>query len=435
MLQRISRRRLLAAATVTVAGWATHGGWARGDSPNERLHLALIGCGGRGEANLKGVEGENFVALCDVDEERASNAWNLYPNLRKFSDYRRLFDEMHRQMDAVVVSTPDHTHAAISLMAMRLGKHVYCETPLSWSIAEARQMAETARRYQVATQLGTAGMAEAGTRTAIEVVQSGVLGQVRQIHGWTDRPLWPQGIDRPEGKPPVPTSLKWDLWLGPAPERPYHPAYVPFKWRGWFDFGTGTLGAAGIEILAMACRALRLGLPTTVEPVELVGRAAESFPAGSVVRFQFPARGERAPVALFWYDGGRWPPAALVGNRPLAKNGVLLVGDQATLYSAEGRGDWHLWPEEKFRDYRPPSPTLPRSAGPYAEWLTACKGGPAAFCNFPDYAAGLTETLLVGNLAVRSGQKITWDAAAMQATNCPAAEPWIRRPYRAGWEL
>jgi predicted dehydrogenase len=434
----ITRRQLLGtAAAASAASWLAGRNLLRaGKSPNEKLNIAVIGCGGRGGDNLQGVEGENIVALCDVDEARAARAWNRIPAAHKYHDYRKMFDEMQNQIDAVVVSTPDHMHAPIALMAMRLGKHVYCEKPLTWCIDEARRMAETARQFKVATQMGTQGMAEAGSRAGIEVVQSGVLGQVRQLHGWTDRPIWPQGIERPQDTPPVPPGLKWDLWLGSAPLRPYHPAYVPFKWRGWLDFGTGAVGDMGIHNMAMAFLGLKLGLPTSVEVVESSPTMKETFPSWSILRYEFPQRGDLAPLTFYWYDGGQRPPQALLGTREMAKNGAILVGEKGTLYSIEWTGgDWHLLPEEKFRDFQPPAETIPRSPGHHAEWIAACKGERPAMCNFVDFAAGITEVMLLGNLALRTGKKIVWDGAAMQARDCPEADAFIRREYRTGWGI
>ncbi len=438
MTLRITRRHMLGAtAAVGATCWlSARNLLSAGQSANEKLNIAVVGCGGRGAANLQGVEGENIVALCDVDEARAADAWKRFPNARKFHDYRKLLDEMHKEIDAVVVSSPDHMHAPIGLMAMRLGKHVYCEKPLTWSIEEARKMADTARQYKVATQMGTQGMAEAGSRAGIELIQSGALGQVRELHGWSDRPIWPQGIERPTDKPPVPNALDWDLWLGVAPERPYHPAYVPFKWRGWYDFGTGAVGDMGIHNVAMAYVGLKLGLPTSVELVEIAGRANETFPKSTILRYEFPARGELAPLTFYWYDGGNRPSRSLIGGGELAKNGAILVGEKGTLYSVEWTGaHCQLLPEEKFRDLKRPAESVPRSPGHHAEWIEACKGRRSAFCNFPDFASSITEVMLLGNLAVRTGKKIVWDAAAMRAKDCPEADPFIRRQYRAGWTV
>ena len=443
MPNRIDRRKLLRNAAWTGAGLllARDCGTATSrESANEKLNVAVVGCGGQGGENLNAVarQNQNIVALCDVDEARASAAFARFPKAKKFRDFRKMFDAAQKQIDAVVVSTPDHVHAPVCVTAMRLGKHVYCEKPLTWCIAEARLMAETARKYKVATQMGTQGMAESGSRAGVEVVRSGVLGPVRQLHVWTDRARkwWPQGVDRPKDAPPVPKGLDWDLWLGVAPERPYHPDYVPFKWRGWKDFGTGPLGDMGIHNAAMPFKGLRLGPPKSAEIVETSGLKDETFPASAILRYEFPARGSSPPMTLHWYDGGKKPSGDLIGGREVAENGAILVGERGTLYSIEWTGgDWHLLPEEKFRDFKPRAPTEPRSPGHHAEWIGACKGGPPAYCNFIDFAAPMTEVMLVGVLALRTGRKIEWDAAAMRAPNCPEADAFIRREYRKGWEI
>jgi len=443
MSRRLSRRAVLEGAAFSGLGvWLAPAPEASGGqkSANERLDIAAVGCGGRAGENLKELAGENVVALCDCDERNAAAAFKQFPKAVRFRDYRKMLDAVHRQIDAVVVSTPDHMHAPASLAAMRLGKHVYCEKPLCWGIHETRLMAQTARHQKVATQMGTQGMAEPGSRAGIEVIRSGVLGDVRELHVWTDRAAgwWPQGVDRPKETPPVPKGLDWDLWLGVAPQRPYHPDYCPFKWRGWKDFGTGPLGDMGIHNAAMPYVALELGLPTSVEVVETSGLKAETFPAWSRLRFEFPARGKRGPVTLWWHDGGKKPSAELIGGGEVAANGAIVVGTKATLYSIEWTGsDWHLLPKDKFRDYKPPRPTLPRApdGSQHREWIGACKGGPATFCDFPGFGSPMTEAMLVGNLALRTGGKIVWDAAKMQATNCPEAEAHIRRKPRPGWEI
>lgn len=408
-------------------------------SPNEKLNIAFVGAGGQAGFSLKGLESENIVALCDVDQRRAAGAFRRYPKARRYRDFRKMLAQMHKQIDAVVVCTPDHVHAPASIRAMRLGKHVYCEKPLCWSIEEARLMAREANKNKVATQMGTQGMALDGSRAGVEAVRSGVLGPVREMHVWTDRAggrWWPQGVDRPKQTPPIPNGLEWDLWLGPAPERPYHPAYVPFKWRGWKDFGTGAIGDMGIHNAAMPFVGLKLGPPVSAEIVKTSGLNSETFPAWSILRIEFPARGDLPPVTLHWYDGGNKPSSDLIGGRKVAANGAILVGERGTLYSVEWTGgDWHLLPEDKFRGWKPPAATVPRSAGHHKEWIAACKGGPATFCNFSDFAAPLTEIMLLGCLAQRAGKKIEWDAANMRATNSPELDVFIKREYRKGWEI
>jgi len=397
--------------------------------PNGKVRLGIIGCGGMGQGDLACFLQNpevDCVMVCDVDDARIAKGVEICQQKRgrkpdTARDFRRVLDR--KDVDAVLIAT---------------GKHVYCEKPLTWCIAEARRMAETARKHKLATQMGTQGMAAAGSRAGVEVVRSGVLGPVRELHVWTDRAKgwWPQGVDRPKDTPPAPKGLDWDLWLGVASERPYHPAYVPFKWRGWKDFGTGAVGDMGIHNAAMPFVGLRLGPPRSVEIVETSGLKEETFPEWSILRYQFPARGDQPALTLHWYEGGKKPSSDLIFGRKVAENGAILVGDKGTLYSIEWTGgDWHLLPEHKFRDFKPPQPSEPRSPGHHAEWIRACKGGPAAYCNFIDFAAAITEVMLLGVLALRTGSKIEWDAAAMRAPNCPEAEQFIRRQYRKGWGI
>ncbi len=314
MLRTINRRELIRqTAAIGLGFWSasqlrvTHAA----HSANEKLNVALVGCGGRGGENMKGVADENIVALCDVDERQAGPAFERFPKAQRFVDFRKMLDRMHGQIDAVVVSTPDHMHAPISLAAMELGKHVYCEKPLTWSIGEARQMADIAKKQQVATQMGTQGMAEDGARAGIEVIRSGVLGDVTQLHVWTDRAKgwWPQGVDRPTGTPPVPSQLNWDLWLGVAPARPYHGDYLPFRWRGWQDFGTGAIGDMGIHNAAMPFVGLQLGSPASAEIVDSSDLQPETFPLWSKLKLGFAANDRHGPITMYWYDGGLKPSA------------------------------------------------------------------------------------------------------------------------------
>ncbi len=411
---------------------------ARASSPNEKLNIAVIGCGGQGAENLKQVSGQNIVALCDVDDERGAEAFRQFPRAKRFRDYRKLLDAIHGQIDAVVVSIPDHMHAPVSLAAMELSKHVYCEKPLTWSIDEARQMARVAREKKLATQMGTQGMASNGSRAGIEIIRSGVLGGIAELHVWTDRPAgwWPQGVDRPVDRSAVRSGLDWNLWLGVAPARPFHPAYCPFVWRGWKDFGTGAVGDMGIHNAAMPFAALDLGPPSAAEIVATSGLKLETFPAWSRVKLEFPARGGRGPITMYWYDGGQKPSADLVGGRKLADNGAILVGTRGTLSSVEWTGgDWALLPEDRFRDFKTPHASVPRAPeqSHHQEWLGACRGGPPAFCRFDGFAARLTETMLVANLALRTGKNLRWDAETMAATGCPEAAPFITRDYRTEW--
>jgi predicted dehydrogenase len=405
-------------------------GFGKGQSPNDKLNIAIIGTGGRGWDNLMAVSSEHIVALCDVDLERLAPAAQAFPKAALYVDYRRML-ERQRNIDAVVISTPDHHHALPALIALQLGKHVYCEKPLVHSVWEARAVREAARRAKVATQMGNQAHASDNLRRAVEIVRSGVIGAIREVHCWTDRPIWPQGIDRPTETPPIPSTLFWDLWLGPAPARPYHPAYHPFAWRGWWDFGTGALGDMGCHIIDTAYWALELGLPVSVE-AEGEPRHPETGPKWSIVQYEFPARKGMPPVRLIWYDGGRKPRNELVEGKPLAPNGTLFVGEKGVIYFPHADRCF-LFPQAKFADFQPPAPSIPRSpAGHHAEWIQACKTGSPTFSHF-EYAATLTEAVLLGNVAFRVGQKIFYDAQQGRVTNVPEAERYVRPPYRKGW--
>jgi predicted dehydrogenase len=413
---------------------------------NNRLNIAAIGAGGQGGGlvNTFGGMGENIVALCDVDDRRAAETYKRFPNAKRYKDFRKMLDELANAIDAVVVATPDHTHAVASLAAMKLGKHVYCEKPLTWCIGEARAMRKAAIEHKVVTQMGNQGTASEGLRQAVEIVRAGVLGQVREVHVWSNRPIWLQGIDRPKDTPPVPRELDWDLWLGPAPYRPYHPAYLPFAWRGWCDFGTGALGDMGCHTLNMPVMALKLHRAiaegkTIVVEAEHSGCNGESYPKWSIVRYHFPARAGMAPLTLVWYDGGKKPPQEVLSlvSGEVPGSGCLIIGEKGTLYAP---GDyatrWQLLPADQFRDFQPPAPFLPRSPGHHREWVMACKGeNITPMSNFVDYAVYLTEIVLLGNLAIRLGGRVEWDAATAKVRGRPEAEPLVHRPYRQGWTL
>ncbi|HZU35880.1 MAG TPA: Gfo/Idh/MocA family oxidoreductase [Gemmataceae bacterium] len=436
MSQKFTRRQAL--GRLGLASVATLGLPAvlRARSPNAKLNIAVVGVGGRGAEDLQGVEGENIVALCDVDEERAADSFKAHPKAKRFRDYRKMLDVLHHQIDAVVVSTPDHMHAPVATAAMELGKHVYCEKPLTWSIAECRHLARLAREKRLATQMGTQGMAMNRSRAGIELLRTGVLGKITELHVWTDRPAgwWPQGIDRPKDTPPVRAGLDWNLWLGVAPARPYNPAYCPFVWRGWKDFGTGAVGDMGIHNAAMPFAALELGPPTSAEIVDSAPLHQETFPVWSKLKSIIPTK--HGPITLYWYDGGKKPPASLVGRRRLDKNGAIVVGSKGTLYSVEWTGgEWGLYPQERFHDFKAPVPSLPRAPKEdhHQEWIRACKGGPPTLCRFDGFASRLTEALLVMNLALRTGKKIVWDEKNMVAVQCPEAAPYVKREYRTGW--
>jgi predicted dehydrogenase len=406
---------------------------------------------------------ENVVALCDVDQ-RPSNrggprpspveAFEAHPRATRYTDFRQMFDRQAREIDAVVVSTPDHTHAFAAITAMRLGKHVYCEKPLTHDVWEAREMKNVAQRQRVATQMGNQGTSNDGFRAGVEAVRSGAIGAVREVHVWTNRPIWPQGMtERPAGQA-VPEHLTWDLWLGTAQQRPYNEAYMPFKWRGWWDFGTGAIGDMACHTMNLPYMSLNLTAPTQVTATLARGQRnnAEAPPEGCTMVYEFPSRrvpagGGRAEAAelpavrLTWYERGKPERAlfrgALREGQEAPGSGCLIVGANGTLYTSSDYGDgWHLYPEEQFREFRPPQPSLPRQGGRHhQEWIRACKGGPAAMSNFVDYASQLTEAALLGNVALRAGVAIQWDSANLRVTNNREANNFVRREYRRGWTL
>lgn len=437
----ISRRRFISHAALASSGalaLTSRLAAARRVSPNEKLNIGIIGAGGKGMENINGVSSDYIVAVCDVDDARASDAYKKLPTARRYHDFRKML-ELEKTLDAVVVTTPDHTHAPAAVMAMKLGKHVYCEKPLTHTIHEARVMRETAAKQKVATQMGNQGHSYDSTRRVVEIVQSGAIGSVRDVHVWTDRPIWPQGIERPTEISETPAGVNWDLWLGPAPKRPYHPAYVPFKWRGWLDFGTGALGDMGCHNIDTSYWALKLGLPNAIE-AESSGVNRETYPKWSIIRYSFSKRGPLAPVTLTWYDGGKLPARELfegaqLKNEELPKNGTIMIGDKGKIVLTDwNANDFQLLPAEKFAGFKGPEQTIPRAESHYKEWIAACKGGPAAMSNF-DYAGLLTETALLGNLALRCGKRIEWDAKSMKAKGCPEADEFIRTQYRPGWSL
>lgn len=437
---KISRRVFMGSAATAAAIFTIVPRYVLGGPgytpPSEKLNIAFIGAGGQGERNIAQLSDENIVALCDVDDERAAKTYKLYPNAKKYRDFRKML-EQEKYIDAVVVTTPDHTHAVAAMMAIRMGKHVYCEKPLTHSIYEARRLTEAAREAKVATQMGIHHHASQALRLAVEVLQAGVIGGVYEVHLWTERPtvLWAQGINRPKDTPPVPPTLNWDLWLGPAPYRPYHPAYVPFKWRGWWDFGTGAFGNMGCHVMDLAYWALQLDRrPASVE-AQTTRFNSETYPAASLIRYEFAAFRGLPPVTVTWYDGGLlpWRPPELEQGRNLPRHGGLYMGEKGTILAPLGGGP-RLIPESKMKGLRLPEPTLPRSAGHHQEWTEACKGGPKPLANF-DYAGPLTEMVLLGNIAIRTGKKLNWDAANMKVTNVPEANEYLHREYREGWTL
>ena len=434
---QISRRGFLGAGAsalaFTVVPHHVLGGPANA-APSEKLILAGVGIGGMGKNYIDSVNSENIAFLCDVNDIQAEHTYKAYPKAKIYRDFRKMLDE-EKSIDGVVIGAPDHTHTVVAMKALGMGKHVYCAKPLTRTIHEARTLTEAAAKAGVATQMSVQSDASEDQRIVCEWIADGAIGSVREVHVWSDRPIWPQGLDRPKDTPPIPKGIDWDLWLGPAPHRPYHSAYVPFKWRGWCDFGTGALGDMGCHSLAHVFKALNLGPPECVY-ASSTRPYKETFPAASIVNYEFPARGEKPAVKLTWYDGGLKPPRPdeLENNRNLSSSGLIFTGDKGSMLCGFAAGDPKLLPESKMRDYKIPPKTLPRSVGHYKEWVEACKGGKPAGCNF-SFGGPLTEAVLLGNIALRTEGKLYWDAKSMLLTNSNEANRYTQEPYRPGWTL
>ncbi|MBI5396624.1 MAG: Gfo/Idh/MocA family oxidoreductase [Verrucomicrobia bacterium] len=462
----VSRRRFLT-TTATAAAFSILPGVRGQNSPNNKLNIAGIGVGGQGGSDLNSIlresPGENIVALCDVNEAHAGHTFKKFPAAKIFKDYRKMLDEM-KEIDAIVVGTPDHHHAFASMEGIKRGKHVYCEKPLTHSVWEARHVAEAARKAKVVTQMGNQGAASEDTRRLCELIWAGAIGKVREAHIWTDRAsrglfeeYWPQGVERPKETPPVPPTLEWDLWLGPAPERPYHPAYLPMRWRGWWDFGTGALGDIGCHSMDPVFRALKLGAPASVEACSTRVNT-ETFPLASMVTYQFPARGaeiqahnphvkglsgtsagavKMPPLKLVWYDGGLRPsrPAGLDKEEEMGTNGRLIIGDDGFIFGTR------MYPEARRKQFFKTPRSIPRVAGHYVDWVEACKTGRKSGADF-DWAGPLAEAVLLGNVPLRRQLReavmhhpLQWDSVAFRFTNLEEANKFLRRDYRAGWTL
>jgi predicted dehydrogenase len=433
-VQRQTRRGFFGEAFTIAAGGAAAGYFssvaaAQSKSPNEKLNIACVGVDGRGGDNVRGVQGENIVAICDIDDRILSRAAERFPKATKHNDFRRMLDAQ-KEIDAVVVSTADHTHAPATAAAIRLGKHAYCEKPLTHTVYEARTISKLAADMKVATQMGTQIHAEDNYRRVVELIRADAIGPVREAHAWVNS-RW-HGGKRPTEKPEVPAHLHWDLWLGPAPERPYHPTYLPQNWRRWWDFGNGTMGDMACHLMDLVFWALELKHPTTIAaegpPVD-----PETAPAGVRVEFAFDtgtASGTpRPPVKVVWYDGDKLP--AEIHGQKVPGFGVCFVGDKGLLWSDYGRH--RLMPEEKFADFQRPSPTIAKSVGHHQEWINACKQGGETTCHF-GYSGPLTETVLLGVLAYRSGERLTWDPVKF-TTGSDKADSLLQRKYRQGWSL
>jgi predicted dehydrogenase len=431
-------------------------------SPNGKTTLAAIGTGGQGLQNVQtflDFPEIQVVAVCDVNREGPgyiSWTWNqgkaanvagreparrlveehygkhrpsgTYRGCRAYADYRELLAK--EDVDAVMIATPDHTHAVIAMEAIRRGRHVYCEKPLAYTPHEARQLTEAARRAGVATQLGNQGQATVEARLTCEMIWSGAIGAVREVHVSNSPRFWARTLfnDRPTDTPPPPDGLDWDLWLGPAPHRPYHPAYCPWTWRNWWDFGTGVLGDMGCHLMSTVFKALKLGHPTSIE-ASSTKCGTEVYPDGVVARFEFPQRGELPPVTIHWYDGGLrpWRPRDLEPGRAI--NAPIYVGDRGTMMG------YRLIPESKMKAFARPPEMLPRSPGHYKEFVEACRGGPAAGVDIARHGGLLSEVCVLGNVALRAGRRIEWDGPNFKITNDAAANRLLHREYRPGWTL
>lgn len=446
--RKISRRGFIGTSATALAGFTivpSHAVSGLGlTAPSDKLNVAAVGIGGMGRNNIANVgKTENIVALCDVDwSGQTLTVFEAWPGAKRYKDFRVMLDQQ-KGIDAVIVATSDHTHAVISMEAMKRGKHVFTQKPLTHTVYESKMLAKAAKQYKVATQMGNQGQASDGPRRLREMIWDGVIGPVREVHVWTDRPnnglfriYWPQGVGRPAETPPVPETLDWDVFIGPAPMRPYNPAYHPFKWRGWWDFGTGALGDIGCHSLDPIFRALKLKYPTSVQAVStLVNK--ETYPSGSIVRYEFPARGEMPPVSLTWYDGGLRPlliPELDPGMK-MGEGGTLYVGDKGKILNDQ------ILPASLRESYKAPVPYIPSSPGHEEEWILACKGGASAGSDF-EWAGPLTETVLLGNIAIRNevkeklgGEVMQWDPEKFTFINMPEADKFLHCEYRSGWTL
>ncbi len=457
-------------------------------SPNEKLNIAAIGAGGRATGNIRGCESENIVALCDVDDNQAAKMFEQFAQATKYKDFRKMLDKEGKNLDAVIISTPDHMHATAAMWCMERGLGVYVEKPLTRTVWEARQLTQAAAKYQVATQMGNQGYSNEGTRLAAEVIWSGEIGNVTEVHAWTNRPIWPQGMSTIPSAEPVPSTLDWDLWLGMAQERPFTSGgaaagdsgfYLPFNWRGFFDFGCGALGDMACHILGAPNMALRLGAPSSVEVIKQEGKNDLTFPKSSVIRFEFPARGAMPPLKLIWYDAMQDVPmrpeglaademllgpglrvrpdsddraargriAQTVADTTAAKaapvepvrlpdqaNGAIFIGEKGILTTDSYAGNVRLLPSERMLDFENPPQFLTRSPGHHRDWIRACKGGEPACSNF-GIAGPFTEWILLGSIALRFEGKLEWDSQRMRFTNNEEANKYLKPEFRKGWKF
>lgn len=438
MTKNINRRQMLRDTSLAGIGlWLSGGAAAAATrSPGAKLNVACVGLGNQGRANLSQVASENIVALCDVDSRQTAQYASRFPKARCYQDFRVLFDEMEKEIDAVVVTTPNHSHAVIAAEAMRRGIHVYCEKPLTHTVQETRALMELADQTGVVTQMGIQIHAGENYRRTVELIQSGAIGPVHDVHvWWWGRPngwrRYELQVDRPKDKPPAPEGLDWELWIGPAPMRPYHPCYTPHDWHYWWDFGNGEMGNMACHYMDLVFWALNLDHPTTIEAKGPPAHP-ESTPLWIDCHWEFPARDRRPPVRVHWYHGRTCPQPVLDLKAPSWSAGVLFVGRDGMLLADYSRR--LLLPADRFADFQPPEPILPPSPGHRQEWIDACKSGTQAQCPF-SYSGLVTETVLLGNIAYRVGKPLEWDPDGMHFTNHPEAEGYLQMPYREGWTL
>ncbi len=408
---------------------------AESDSPNEKLNIAYVGVANKGWHNVQQLTSQNTVALCDVDVNYLDRASQSFPNAKRYRDYRKMLDAEAKNIDAMVVSTADHTHAPATSLALHLGKHAYCEKPLSHTVPEARALAELAKKNKLATQMGTQIHAGSNYRRVVEVIRSGAIGTVTEVYNWCNKG-WSNGRFKAWDKP-VPANLDWDLWLGPAKKRPYSPDIHPANWRRFWEYGSGTFGDMACHVMDLPFWALDLRHPTSVvcEGPEVHPDGAPSWVKAS---YDFPAAGDRAALKFHWSDGGahfdKVSSTAGHNGRPLSSwgLGILFVGDKGMLAADYGR--YEMLPKESFADFKPPERSIAESVGHWKEWVDACKTGSATTCNF-DYSGALTETVLLGIVAYRTGEKLQWDAKILKATNCPKADEFLNKDYPMGFKV
>ena len=435
------RRRFLKSTALTGVGVFVAGTAAAEDSksPNERIRFACIGVGGKGSSDsAEAKKSGDVVAICDIDDNTlAKAAEKSFPSAAKYNDFRKMLDELGKNIDAVTVSTPDHMHAPAAALAMRMGKACFTQKPLTRTIQEARKLGEIAREMNVATQMGNQGTASNSLRKTAALVRAGSVGNVKEVHVWTNRPIWPQGGPRPAEATP-PANVHWDLWLGPAPFRAYAPGYHPFAWRGWWDFGSGALGDMACHTVNMPFMALDLRDPTAVQ-AETSGHNRDSYPKWSIIKYEFPANANRPALVMTWYDGGKKPSPDLFDGQEVSETGVVLIGDKGKLFAP---GDYCEKGYKLLGGATDPVVEFEKSPGHFEEFANAIKGGPPARSNFANYSGPLTETILLGNLAVwaapeagSQGKKIEWDAKNLKPTNAPEVESIVTPVYREGYKL